>query len=103
MRRETGPLGAAPEAFPLNPELVVHAQGARVLCWGFNTRDSAGTAVETASEEIVFVSELTESAGREAAEAAMADLAQAFSEAGGQAGETVLVSSVKPTGVIRAL
>ena len=30
------PLGGRPDGFPLNPDLVVYAQNADILCWGLS-------------------------------------------------------------------
>jgi DNA/RNA-binding domain of Phe-tRNA-synthetase-like protein len=51
------PLGGKPEDFPLSPDLVVYAAGDTVLCWGFNHRDNAETALDAGSDDIVFFSE----------------------------------------------
>jgi DNA/RNA-binding domain of Phe-tRNA-synthetase-like protein len=48
------PLGGKAEDFPLNPDLVVYASGDTVLCWGFNHRDNADTALDAQSDDIVF-------------------------------------------------
>lgn len=94
------PLGGDPASFPLNPDLVVYAQDRDVLCWGFNTRDSARTAVESGSRDIAFFSETPVAEGGAAAEAALLHLSQLISDGGGQCGPLVQVSGVEPAGVI---
>lgn len=56
-RDRFAPLGGKAEDFPLNPDLVIYAGGDTVLCWGFNHRDNAETALDAQSDDIVFFSE----------------------------------------------
>ncbi len=93
------PLGGAPEAFPLSSGLAVYAQGAEVLCWGFNTRDSAVSAVDESSRDIVFFSETAEQAGAAAADAALERLRAEIAPVG-FAGEIVRFSAASPNGEI---
>ena len=78
------PLGSDPERFPLNPALVVYAQGDEVLCWGFNSRDSEVSAVEAESREILFFSEATDAEGAARSKAALDELSELVSKSGGQ-------------------
>ena len=96
------PLGGAPEAFPLSPALAVYAQGAEVLCWGFNTRDSAKTAVDAGSRDIVFFSETAEAAGAAAAEAALSRLSAEIAPVG-HVGEIHRFTGTSPEGQIPAV
>jgi lysyl-tRNA synthetase class 2 len=57
------PLGGQAKDFPLNDNLVVYALDTRVLCWGFNTRDSTDCAVSIDTKNILFLSETTSHAG----------------------------------------
>jgi DNA/RNA-binding domain of Phe-tRNA-synthetase-like protein len=65
------PLGGKAEDFPLNPDLVVYASGATVLCWGFNHRDNVETALDAQSDDIVFFSEAVDAEGGLASAAAI--------------------------------
>jgi len=51
------PLGASADRYPLLPRLFVYASGTKILCWGLNHRDSRHTALDAASEDVVFFSE----------------------------------------------
>ncbi|MEM6499141.1 MAG: phenylalanine--tRNA ligase beta subunit-related protein [Pseudomonadota bacterium] len=51
------PLGGRAESFPINADLVVHAMESEILCWGFNSRDSAVSCVDESSQQIIFMSE----------------------------------------------
>lgn len=57
------PLGGQAKDFPLNDKLVVYALDTKVLCWGFNTRDSTDYAVSIGTKNILFLSETTSQAG----------------------------------------
>ena len=94
------PLGGDPAGFPLNPDLVVYAQGSDILCWGFNTRDSALSAVEQGSTDIVFFSETPVSNGVAAASEALSHLSQSIAEVGGRAGPVMAFSAAAPRGTI---
>ncbi|MDU8945556.1 B3/B4 domain-containing protein [Ovoidimarina sediminis] len=94
------PLGGDPASFPLNPELVVYAQGAGILCWGFNTRDSAATAVHEGSSDIVFFSETAAADGAAAAGAALESLAVLIGAGGGTAGPICRFSAARQAGDI---
>lgn len=51
------PLGGEPASFPLSTGLIVYAEDTEVLCWGLNHRDSRVSALDAASEDVVFFSE----------------------------------------------
>ena len=95
------PLGGHPDAFPLNPALVVYAQGPDVLCWGFNTRDCERCAVDAASSDIVFFTETSGTEGVDEAASALRDLSKAIAGAGGTTGELVTYSAKNPEGPIQ--
>lgn len=69
------PLGGRAESYPLNEDLVVHAMGTDVLCWGFNSRDSAISCVGDDSQSIIFMSETCSSITADRPSAALLDLA----------------------------
>jgi DNA/RNA-binding domain of Phe-tRNA-synthetase-like protein len=97
-RDQFEPLGGRPDGFPLNPDLVVYAQNADILCWGFNTRDCAKMAVDQSSADILFFSETTTVEGRTAAEAALTKLAALISKHGGTVSEITVFGSGKKIG-----
>jgi len=92
------PLGGRPESFPLNPALIVYAQASEILCWGFNTRDCASRAVDTASSEILFFSETTSMEGSQRARAALSDLATMIQDHGGFTADIATFSSHHASG-----
>jgi lysyl-tRNA synthetase class 2 len=94
------PLGGRPDGFPLNPDLVVYAQSAEILCWGFNTRDCAKMAVDEGSADILFFSETTNADGRAASHDALGRLAVLISEHGGTVGEIAVFGAGNRAGEI---
>lgn len=93
------PLGGDANSFPLNPKLVIYGQGETLLCWGFNTRDSANHAVEGTSQRVVFFSESTTSRGAEASYAALQELAALLRGAGCNVGEIAVANAGDPKGI----
>lgn len=69
------PLGGRAESYPLNEDLVVHAMEAEVLCWGFNSRDSAISCVGDDSQSIIFMSETCSAITADRPSAGLQDLA----------------------------
>jgi DNA/RNA-binding domain of Phe-tRNA-synthetase-like protein len=51
------PLGGVAADFPLNPKLAVYALKSEILCWGFNCRDSAMTALDESTDDALFFAE----------------------------------------------
>ncbi|MEM8630791.1 MAG: phenylalanine--tRNA ligase beta subunit-related protein [Pseudomonadota bacterium] len=96
------PLGGSSDSFPLNPALVVHAQGNRILCWGFNTRDSAHSAVDEGSAHVVFFSEATDAGAAEDSRAALETLAELVQKAGGTSGAVVCLGAEAPSATLPA-
>jgi DNA/RNA-binding domain of Phe-tRNA-synthetase-like protein len=94
------PLGGAPESFPLNPALVVYAQAERILCWGFNTRDSLHSAVDAGSRDIAFFSETSDGERSDKAAEALDRLARAFAACGARVGARTAFSADRPSGWI---
>jgi lysyl-tRNA synthetase class 2 len=76
------PLGGRAESYPLNEDLVVHAMGSEILCWGFNTRDSVNTCVDESSTSIIFMSETSSPLTAERPAAALSDLADRLGRLG---------------------
>jgi lysyl-tRNA synthetase class 2 len=94
------PLGGRPDGFPLNPDLVVYAQNANILCWGFNTRDSALMAVDEGTTDILFFSEAINFEGRAASKAALTKLAALISEFGGTTGDISVFEAGSKSGKV---
>lgn len=78
------PLGATANDFPLHKELVVYATGNKVLCWGFNCRDSQDTCLSETTDEAVFFGEAAFSVQHEALQLALNRLHALFAEMGAQ-------------------
>ncbi|QMU59839.1 MAG: hypothetical protein GKR98_17655 [Boseongicola sp.] len=97
------PLGGRSDDFPLNPKLVVYAQNDEVLCWGFNTRDSAKSAVTEASRDVLFFSETSVSDGRDDAVQALEHLSEIIAAHGGQVSKVAIFDAVHSSGLIAAL
>lgn len=94
------PLGGRTGGFPLNPKLAVYAQGNEILCWGFNTRDSAKTAVDDASRAVLFLSESVSSDFRERSVTALEELSNVVEKAGGSAQPIATISASQPCGTV---
>lgn len=92
------PLGGRPESFPLNPSLIVYAQGAEILCWGFNSRDSSVSAVDERSSEILFFSETLIEDDAARSRAALEEIADLFRAHGGKASKVAAFSARDPGG-----
>lgn len=86
------PLGGKAADFPLNPDLVIYACGNTVLCWGFNHRDNAETALDAQSDDIVFFSEAIDATGAQASAAAIAEVRARLTAIGVACSETVLAN-----------
>lgn len=91
------PLGSQPEAFPLSDSLVVYANDAEVLCWGFNCRDSRSTALSATTSEMAFFSEAATPAEAGASASALRELAGILSKAGFACAPVVQVNGTRPT------
>ena len=87
------PLGGRSESFPLNEDLVVHAMGADVLCWGFNSRDSAISCVGEDSQAIIFMSETCSPVTADRPVSALQDLANHLAELGVEVGAVAVADS----------
>ena len=92
------PLGSTADRFPLNPALVVYGQEDTVLCWGFNSRDSEVSAVDDASQQILFFSEATDADGAARSVAALEELATLVAAAGGETNPVVYLDAVTSSG-----
>ncbi len=74
------PLGSG--SFPLTNLVPVYAAGDLLMCWMFNHRDSAITALRKETSRAVFMSEALTPRQRAASLEAMADLGQRLTDAG---------------------
>jgi DNA/RNA-binding domain of Phe-tRNA-synthetase-like protein len=90
------PLGAETSAFPLTPDLVVYASGDEVLCWGFNARDAAHTALTAESDTGVFFAEAALASQVAPAQAALEMLKLQFEKAGARTGVIVTATPSNP-------
>lgn len=55
------PLGGSADSFPLTSDLIVYGSKDDVLCWGFNTRDTASVCVDETTTDVLFFSEVASS------------------------------------------
>lgn len=94
------PLGGRAESYPLNDDLVVHAMGPEILCWGFNTRDSAHSCVDETSQSIIFMSETSSPVTAEKPSTALDDLAALLADAGVSVGAVAVADVGNPKIVI---
>ena len=86
-RDEFAPLGASPDRYPLLPRLFVYASGKQILCWGLNHRDSAHTALDAKSDDVVFFSEAAFAEQQSACAMAIDGIREALVQAGGVCSE----------------
>jgi DNA/RNA-binding domain of Phe-tRNA-synthetase-like protein len=90
------PLGSEASAFPLTPDLVVYASGNHVLCWGFNARDAANTALTEDSDTGVFFAEAALASQSAPAKAALEMLKAEFGKAGAKVGSVLTANKSAP-------
>jgi DNA/RNA-binding domain of Phe-tRNA-synthetase-like protein len=95
------PLGGRPEDMPLKPTVVVYASGSEVLCWSFNHRDSAKTALHADTDVGMFMAEAVAHIQYESLDAAFAELARDLRDAGAEVGELTYVSASVPAATVR--
>ncbi|HET8799388.1 MAG TPA: phenylalanine--tRNA ligase beta subunit-related protein [Thermoanaerobaculia bacterium] len=74
------PLGGG--EMSLDERIVVYAAGNDVICWAFNVRDDARTALRETMRDALFTTEAVDPAQRLASEAALQELREALSSAG---------------------
>ena len=91
------PLGAEASAFPLTLDLVVYASGDEVLCWGFNARDAAQTALTADSDSGVFFAEAALASQVAPAKAALEMLKLEFEKVGAKVGIITTANQSGPT------
>jgi DNA/RNA-binding domain of Phe-tRNA-synthetase-like protein len=91
------PLGAEASAFPLSDGLVVYAAGSDVLCWGFNARDAAHTALTAESDTGIFFAEAALAQQSAPAFSALELLKSEFERAGAQAGQVLTANRATPS------
>lgn len=94
------PLGGQSDRFPLNPKLAVYAQGNEILCWGFNTKDSAETAVDECSHTILFLSESVSIEGKAKSMMALDELSNIITGSGGTVSPIASYSASQPEGAL---
>jgi DNA/RNA-binding domain of Phe-tRNA-synthetase-like protein len=91
------PLGADPSAFPLTPDLVVYASGNDVLCWGFNARDAAHTALTAESDSGVFFAEAALASQSSPAMSVLETLKAEFEKAGAKTSAIATANRASPS------
>jgi DNA/RNA-binding domain of Phe-tRNA-synthetase-like protein len=80
------PLGGDPADMPLGTRVVVYACGPEVVCWNFNTRDSARTALLPETDDAAFFGEAVAAAQIPAVRGALSDLRALLARHGAECG-----------------
>jgi DNA/RNA-binding domain of Phe-tRNA-synthetase-like protein len=80
------PLGGDPADMPLGTRVVVYACGPEVVCWNFNTRDSARTALVPETDDALFFGEAVAVAQVPAVRGALSDLCALLARHGAECG-----------------
>ncbi len=91
------PLGGTAADFPLHNALVVYATGNKVLCWGFNCRDSQETCLSETTDEAIFFGEAAFAIQHAGLQQAMSRMKSLLSDAGAACGEIQTASGQKQT------
>lgn len=79
------PLGGESSQFPLNPKLAVYAMQSEILCWGFNCRDSAKTALNDNTDTAIFFAEAITEGQKQRAISALTAISDSLAQAGATA------------------
>jgi DNA/RNA-binding domain of Phe-tRNA-synthetase-like protein len=90
------PLGGPSSRIKPSSEVIVYASGDTVLCWAFNFRDSAETALDAASVRGLFVSESVTHDQHDRSADALDWLAGAFAARGIECSGPRLLSQAEP-------
>ena len=90
------PLGGRSDSYPLNADLVVHAMGNDILCWGFNSRDSAISCVSETSQSIIFMSESASAATSDRPATGLRDLGNLLTELGIEVSPVAVADADQP-------
>ena len=90
------PLGGPGREMALEPRVIVYAAGDEVVCWAFNHRDSARTALLQETDRAVFIGEAVFPAHRPALAAAVAELRDVLARHGAIIGETAVAAAGTP-------
>lgn len=96
------PIGGGASRMPLAPEVMVYAAGREVLCWAFNHRDSARTALRGDSDEALFVSESAYAVQVDAMLAAAGELRDLLAGHGCAVGELAVATAGNPSVTVTA-
>ena len=91
------PLGGTAADFPLHKELVVYATGEKILCWGFNCRDSQETCLSETTDEAIFFGEAAFATHHQSLQNAMGKLQVLFKGMGTECGSIETADILKPT------
>jgi DNA/RNA-binding domain of Phe-tRNA-synthetase-like protein len=94
------PLGGEASSFPLNPSLVIYASEAKVLCWGFNTRDSKDVCVDENTRNVIFFSEMTDEVFRHRPAQALEQLRAQIADVIGSPSKVLSFDRFRPAGAL---
>lgn len=90
------PLDGAASRFPLDPRVIVYGVDGEVVCWAFNHRDSARTALRDDTARAVFVAEAVTADQRAPLAAALDDLRDVLERHGAHVGPVEVADGGRP-------
>ncbi|MGP9822300.1 B3/B4 domain-containing protein [Salinarimonas sp. NSM] len=96
------PVGGDAGKFPLTGEPVVYASGSEVLCYGFNHRDSAVTALSAGTRTAFLVGEAVDDDQRGRLARAMEALHRLLASAGARVGPIATADAAAPRATVAA-
>lgn len=87
------PLGGRVEDMPLSPKIAVYGCGSKVICWGFNHRDSRETSLREETDIAAFFNEAVAPVQYAALESAFEELRMALRKGGAVVGDIVIANA----------
>lgn len=87
------PLGGRAEDMPLSRNVAVYACGSRIICWGFNHRDSKETSLQQGTNLAAFFNEAVTAVQYAALESAFDELRSALVKSGAVVSDIRLASA----------
>jgi DNA/RNA-binding domain of Phe-tRNA-synthetase-like protein len=90
------PLGGTAADFPLQAKLAVYATGDKILCWGFNCRDSKDTCLTETTDDALFFGEAVFTEHHAALHQALEKLRIILGATGAECGDVHSVNREEP-------
>lgn len=94
------PLGGEPRVATSPGPVLVYAAEDAVLCWALNHRDSQITALHSATDRALFVSEGTDADGAASAGLALRSLRQTLTQAGVTTSDILILDRSQSSGIL---